>query len=571
MWSRGAVTSERVPSLLLDIQAIQGGFFGNRGIRRYVLGFTRALLGTDVVRALLVNPSRPWVEEFPSDIRTAPNLMWSTRSTLRELTGEDVTAYVMTSPFEQASPTESVLPSLVVESGIPIVALLYDLIPEIVDVYPAELMPAYRARRHLLKDADLVLTLSDHVRRDAVRRLGMPVQRTAVIGAAVSEFFRPRDPGERPRDLLAGQVPRVTRPFALSVTGWQAHKNVEALIEAWSRLPGPVRRRYQLVLTCPLPPGGDTAWSDVAAGFGLAPDDIIVTGRVDDSVVRALYQEAELFVLPSFEEGFGLPVLEAARCGCPAITSGSSSLPEVLDWEPATFPPENVDRMAETVERGLLDPLFRADLRAVGDAAATRHTWDRVAKRTIAASSRVDTARTSHRRPTPRVALVCRFTPATSPTAAAADRVGAELPPAWRVDRFDTAELHQAASAPSASPAPRSGAFPVRTLGRVYDPWGYDAIVYLVDAHPTHELLDLARARPGVVWFVEQPAVPLVNELSRDATAVVRSPELSALAADAGPFGRSAPSAAADDGSEVMDVLRAALAMHAAPVMRSAG
>jgi glycosyltransferase involved in cell wall biosynthesis len=416
------MTTKRVPDLLVDIQTVQGGFFGNRGIRRYVLGFARALEERACVRALLLNPSRPWHEELPSDLRTAPGIAWSTRRKLRELTEEGAAAYVMTSPFEQASPNESVLPSLVVESGTPIIAVLYDLIPEIVDVYPASLMPGYRARRELLKDADLVLTLSEHVRRDAVRRLGVPMERTAVIGAAASELFRPRGPGEDPGAVLAAQLPRVSRPFVLSVTGWQAHKNVEALIEAWSRVPNDVRRQHQLVLTCPLPPGADTVWNEVAVGFGLAQDDVVVTGRVDDDVVRALYQQAELFVLPSFEEGFGLPVLEAARCGCPAITSSTSSLPEVLEWEPATFPPEDVDRMAESVERGLLDPGFRADLRAVGDAAARRHTWDRVADRTVDACSPMPAGRRPRRHPPLRIALVGRFAPTTTPTATAADR-----------------------------------------------------------------------------------------------------------------------------------------------------
>ena len=564
--------TDQVPDLLVDIQTVQGGFFGNRGIRRYALGFTRAMLRSDVVRALLLNPSRAWLEEVPGDIRTAPNLEWATRRKLRDLTEGGTAAYVMTSPFEQASPTESVLPSLVVESCTPIIAVLYDLIPEIVDVYPPSLMPGYRARRQLVKDADLVLTLSEHVQRDAVRRLGVPVERTAVIGAAASEFFRIRDPGERPLDVLAAHVPRLTRPFVLSVTGWQAHKNVEALIEAWSRVPPVVRRRYQLVLTCPLPPGGDTAWNNMAEGVGLAPDEVVVTGRVDDNVVRALYQQAELFVLPSYEEGFGLPVLEAACCGCPAITSGSSSLPEVLDWEPATFPPEDVDRMAETVERGLLDPVFRADLRAVGDAAARRHSWGRVGERTIDACSRVTAGRKPHRTAPPRIALVGRFAPPAMPTAIAADRVSAQVPSTWRVDRFDTADPTRRGAASSASPAPRSGSYPVRAMGRVRDPWGYDAIVYIVDADPTRELLDLATAYPGVVWFVEQPAVhAAIAELTRDALVIVRPAELPALAVDAGPFGRSSPSVAVPEiGARDLDAVLAALGLPAPLVTQPA-
>ncbi len=559
------------PDLLVDIQTVQGGFFGNRGIRRYALGLARALLARRAVRALLLNPSRPWLEELPSDLRTASELSWATRRTLRRLTAGAPPAYVMTSPFEHASPTDSILPSLVVESGTPLVVVLYDLIPEIVDVYPPSLMPGYRARRQLLKEAALVLTLSEHVRGDAVERLGIAAERTAVIGAAASEFFRPRDPGERPLDLLASHLPRVTRPFVLSVTGWLPHKNVDALIEAWSRVPRDVRRQYQLVLTCPLPPDADGAWSAVAEGFGLAPDEVVVTGHVDDHVVRALYQQADLFVLPSYEEGFGLPVLEAAHCGCPAITSCTSSLPEVLEWESATFPPENVDRMAETVERGLLDSVFRADLRAVGDAAAGRHTWNRVAQKAVDACSRLPASRSrSHDVPL-RIALVGRFAPPTSPSSAAVDRISALLPATCHVDRFETGDPSDDAAS-SASRARRSGSYPVRALGRVRDAWGYDAIVYVVDVHPTRDLLDLVQAYPGVVWFVEQPHSHVVTaELARAASAIVRSPELSALAVDAGPFGRVSPSVAApEDGSRADAAFLDALGLGPPLVMQPA-
>ena len=539
--------NDRVPDLLVDIQTVQGGFFGNRGIRRYALGFARALLDRGAVRALLLNPSRPWLEAFPSDMRNVRELSWATRRTMRELTADGAATYLMTSPFEQASPIESTVPSLVVESGTPIVVVLYDLIPEIVDVYPPSLMPAYRARRQFLKEADLILTLSEHVRQQAVRRLGVPVDRTAVIGAAVSDFFRPRAPGEEPRHMLAAELPRITRPFVLSVTGWLAHKNVEGLIAAWSRVPREVRRQFQLVLTCALPPQGEGVWSEQAAVFGLGPDEVVVTGQVGDQVVRALYQQAELLVLPSYEEGFGLPILEAARCGCPAITSSTSSLPEVLDWAPSTFPPEDVDQMAERIERGLVDPLFRADLRAAGNDAAERHTWERVAERTVEATARVQAVRGTRRPPPARVALVGRFTPPTSSSSEVADRIAALLPSPCRVDRFDTGGT----SRPS-SDVPRGNAearfYPARALGRVRDPWGYDTIVYVVDAQPGQEILELARAHPGLVWYAEQPDDHRVAaQLTREATAIVRPDDVTPLAVDPGPFGRAPISVVAPD------------------------
>lgn len=537
------MTTNGAPRLLVDIQTVQGGFFGNRGIRRYVLGLTRALLDRAVVRAVLVNPGRPWLEEFPPELRDVEEMSWTTRRRLREL-DDGATAYVMSSPFERTSPVDAALPSYVVESGMPIVAVLYDLIPEIVDVYPPSLMSEYRARRQLVKEVDLVLTLSEHVRRDALDRLGVAPERVSVIGAAAADFFRPARPGEQPEHLLAARTPRITRPFVLSVTGWLVHKNVERLVEAWSRLTPGIRRSHQLVLTCPLPPGGEEAWNSLAAGFGLGPDDVVVTGRVDDDVVRALYQRAELAVLPSFEEGFGLPVLEAARCACPVITSSTSSLPEVLAWEPSTFPPHDVDAMADTIERGLLDPLFRADLHAAGDLAARRHTWGRVGDKTVHACNSAPSPRRSRQGARLRLAVVGTLTPSPTPATNAIDRIAAVPHRLCDVHRFDTGEVaRMSASAEVSDDSAGTGAHPGRALGQVRDPWGYDAIVYLVDRHPTVELRELARAYPGVVWFLEAPEDRLVvNELTQNSSLIVRSHDVPAMAIEPGPFDRAMPS-----------------------------
>jgi glycosyltransferase involved in cell wall biosynthesis len=564
-----------VPSLLVDIQTAQGGFFGNRGIRRYALGFARALQEQGVVRALLLNPGRPWHEEFPSELRGADEIAWSTRAALRAFDDEGASAYIITSPFEQTAPVESAIPPYLFESGIPIVAVLYDLHPEIMDVYPPSLMPAYWARRRTLREVDLLLTLSEHVRAQAIERLDVDPERVAVVGAAASSFFRPRRPGEQPDGILAEHVPRLTRPFTLCVTGWLANKNTGGLIEAWSRLPPAVRRGHQLVLTCPLPPGADAVWNEMAASYGLAPDDVVVTGRVDDAVLLALYQQAELLVAPSYEEGFGLPVLEAARCGCPAITSSTSSLPEVLEWLPATFPPHDIDAMAAKIERGLLDAAFRADLRAVGDAAAGRHTWKRVADRTIGACTDMPDPRRPRRSARPRVALVGRLTGATPRTADAIDGVVGSLTSECHVDCFDMAERdHPRAPDAARSPGSREARrYPGRALGQIFDPWGYDALLYVVDEAPNRDLVDLARDHPGVVWFVQAPGDHAVgSELARRATVSFRSAEVAPLTIDPGPFGHAPPApVVVPDGRLLASALRDAMGLPAPLVSRPAG
>jgi glycosyltransferase involved in cell wall biosynthesis len=529
--------------LVVDLQTAQGGFFGDRGIRRYAMSFTLALLRKRAVSAVLLNPNRPNHEAIPTELRDAPEAAWNTVSTLRRLDAEGVGAYVMTSPFERTRPASSALPRYVVQSGMPIAVVLYDLIPEIIDVYPRELMAGYRARRELIKRVDLVLALSEQTRRDAIERLGIPPERMDVIGAGASDFFRPPVPSDQPALLLAERLPAVTKPFVLCVSGWSAHKNAEGLIDSWARLPRATRDAHQLVLTCRLPPQAGTAWIDRGRERGLRDGDLVVTDYVDDDVLRALYQQARLFVLPSFYEGFGLPVLEAALCGCPAVASNASAIPEVLQWSPATFSPFDLDEMASVVERGLRDEEFRLELRRVGEAAAARHTWQRVADRTISACARLDAAGTRRRVPTSRVALVGSFSP-DGDRASWSARLMHVLGKAVEVDCFD------ASGAVDGHEVRRR--HPIGVLGRTVDPWGYDAIVYLVDAATPSTVLDASRRFPGIVWFL----APLdecrdASELSSAARARLVPPDTVAPngPAQVAPFARPTPTrtASVDD------------------------
>jgi glycosyltransferase involved in cell wall biosynthesis len=526
------VTQAPPSRLVVDLQTAQGGFFGDRGIRRYAMALTRALLRRDAVSAVLFNPNRQTVEQIPGDLLDDAGVAWSSTRTLRRLDAEGASVYLVTSPFERVRPTASVVPRYVADSGMPVAVVLYDLIPEIIDVYPPELMGSYRARRELIKQVDLVLALSEQTRRDAIERLGIPPERVEVIGAGASTFFRAPGPGDQPALVLGERLPAVTKPFVLCVSGWSAHKNTEGLIDAWARLPRGIRDAHQLVVTCRLPPEAGTAWVDRARERGLHHDELVVTDYVDDDVLRALYQQARLFVLPSFYEGFGLPVLEAAVCGCPAVTSNASAVPEVLQWAPASFAPEDVDDMASVVERGLDDEGFRRQLLEAGRVAATRHTWDRVAERALAACSRLGATTRRRRTPARRLAVVGsfardgRFTPWS-----------AEL--ARRLRRDVVVEWF--AAGPDRDGTPRHHR--LKMLGRTADPWSFDAIVYLVDESTPAAVVDTARRYPGVVWYLAPPvACPRAPELSGARGRLV-PPEVVAqdTPAELGPFARAVP------------------------------
>ena len=75
-----------------------------------------------------------------------------------------------------------------------------------------------------------------------------------------------------------------------------------------------------------------------ASAAGLGADELVLTGYVPDPDLVGLYNLCSLFVCPSFHEGFGLPALEAMRCGAAVIGADATSLPEVIGWKDALRP-----------------------------------------------------------------------------------------------------------------------------------------------------------------------------------------------------------------------------------------
>jgi glycosyltransferase involved in cell wall biosynthesis len=173
----------------------------------------------------------------------------------------------------------------------------------------------------------------------------------------------------------------------LCVAAKRAHKNLDGLIRAIAHLPEP---RPLLVL-----PGSPNAYEQklrqLAADLGLASD-VAFPAWVSDPDLEALYAEAACFVLPSFQEGFGLPLLEAMARGVPVACSSISSLPEVVGNAALLFDPSDDRAIASQVERLLGDTALAADLSRRGRARVELFTWKRTAKLTLESYRRACTS-----------------------------------------------------------------------------------------------------------------------------------------------------------------------------------
>ena len=121
--------------------------------------------------------------------------------------------------------------------------------------------------------------------------------------------------------------------------------------------------------------------SRVFSGMEVHDDKLVLAGYVSDGELRALYENAQCFVYPSFYEGFGLPPLEAMHCGCPVIVSNRASLPEVCAGAAAYCEPDDPADIARVMRRVLTSAALRSEMRDAGLQRAALFTWRKSADR----------------------------------------------------------------------------------------------------------------------------------------------------------------------------------------------
>jgi glycosyltransferase involved in cell wall biosynthesis len=155
-------------------------------------------------------------------------------------------------------------------------------------------------------------------------------------------------------------------------------KNVGVLLEAYRQLRGRRRSTPALVLAGGVPPSA-AHWVETAARAELAGH-VRLTGYVSQAERQDLLAGAHMLVLPSLDEGFGLPVLEAMACGVPVVVSSGGSLPEVAGEAATPVAPTDVDGLAAAMA-SLLEPDVARDASARGLARAAAFRWDDCAER----------------------------------------------------------------------------------------------------------------------------------------------------------------------------------------------
>jgi glycosyltransferase involved in cell wall biosynthesis len=270
----------------------------------------------------------------------------------------------------------------------PVFVLMHDLIPLI--NYDHYLTPNpcfkqyYFNKLDFVKKASGVLCNSESTAQEVREYIAVEGMHIKNISAACDRKFYNIEVNKSYEGDIRNRY-NIHQPFILYTGGCDTRKNLHGLIRAYAQLPQDQRETHQLVLAGKMPDGDISNLKKTANDAGLHKDQFIFTGYVTDEELVQLYNLCELFVFPSWHEGFGLPVLEAMSCGAPVICGNKSSLPEVICKEDALFDPHNKRDMSRKIAQVLADEEFRAALRAHGLKQAMNFSWTDSATRALRA------------------------------------------------------------------------------------------------------------------------------------------------------------------------------------------
>lgn len=265
----------------------------------------------------------------------------------------------------------------------PVVVTIHDLMPFLFKIYnlPKQKLIQLGYRLSVKKAACLIAD-SESTAADLNRILDVPSDGIRVVHLATSRehFHAEQDAGET--EYLAAHY-GIRQPYVLtfSAKNWRT-KNLGVVLEALAICRQQVQSDFQVVVVGP--PDG---FREAAQQGAIKLENVLATGFVSNPDLARLYRGAEVFLIGSKYEGFGLPLLEAMSCGCAVVSSNGGSLREVAGPDAILFDPDNPMEMGQATARLLSNPDERRRQQARSKKWAARFSWEIAAKQTVSVYS----------------------------------------------------------------------------------------------------------------------------------------------------------------------------------------
>lgn len=240
--------------------------------------------------------------------------------------------------------------------------------------------------KRCLRWTDLIITISESSKADIIKYLNVEPEKIYVTPLA-SRYYDNYLSSEK-IDYLLRTIPEqvgydFSQPYLLFVSTIEPRKNISNLIAAFNYLKSQHKIPHNLVLI------GKKGWryQPIFDSINNSPyqKSIYHLDYLSDELVALFYSQADVFVYPSYYEGFGLPVLEAMTLGAPVVCSNASSIPEVAGDAAMLINPDEPIDLAEGILKVVSDSLLRQGLVNKGKERAKLFTWEKTAKETLKA------------------------------------------------------------------------------------------------------------------------------------------------------------------------------------------
>ena len=230
-----------------------------------------------------------------------------------------------------------------------------------------------------VKRADAIITVSNFTKNEIMELLNISEERIRVIYNGIAPTFRPIKEKEAIEQIKAKYG--ISGPYLLFVGNIERKKNIEKLIYACTELRNSSMYKYPLLVVGKKSWYFKTVWEVVQQLH--AEDCSIFTDVAADDDLPYLYSGAELFILPSLFEGFGIPIIEAMACGIPVVASNRTSIPEIAGDAAILVDPLNADEMAGAMYNVLSNTMLKRQLVEKGIKRAKEFSWEKAARETL--------------------------------------------------------------------------------------------------------------------------------------------------------------------------------------------
>lgn len=258
------------------------------------------------------------------------------------------------------------------------VVTVHDLIHLIFPEYlPSR--PAYFYAKFMIssacRKAKKIITISENTKKDIIKYFNLEPSKIKVVYLGVSEIFKQSAEKSAKARAKYGK-------YLLYVGAIRPHKNILTLIESFYKLKKEKNIKHNLII---IGRGKMPYINEVKRKINnyFMQNEVLMFENLPQKKLIEFYCGSDLFVFPTLYEGFGLPVLEAMACGCPVLTSDTSSLPEVAGDAGIMVNPLSIEEISQAIYKIITNENLRNQMIQKGLKRAKLFSWEKTALGTL--------------------------------------------------------------------------------------------------------------------------------------------------------------------------------------------